>query len=94
MRDPDSLTEEERADFLYLLHGGMLLYQNAFVLGQEGTLDSSLQAVTLGTISAIIDQPGFQLYWAQRQTVFTTSFREYIEQLESQDDSKLTELYD
>lgn len=94
MRDPKSLSEDELADFLYLLHGGMLLYQNAFVLGQEGTLDSSLQTVTLGTISAITDRPGFQLYWSQRKTVFTQSFRDYIEQLEQQEGSRLTELYD
>ena len=66
MIDPQSLTEEDRANFLYLLHGGMLLYQNAFLLGQEGSLDSSLQTVTLGTLSAIVDQPGFGLYWSQR----------------------------
>jgi len=94
MRDPESLTEEQLADFLYLIHGAMLLYQNAFVLGQEGTLDSSLQAVTLGTISAVIDQPGFQFYWRQRQSVFTKSFQDYIEELDPQDDSKLSELYD
>jgi hypothetical protein len=94
MMDPESLTEEDLADFLYLLHGGMLLYQNAFVLGQEGTLDSSLQVVTLGTISAVIDQPGFQLYWEQRRLVFTSSFRDYVEQLERPDDSKLNELYE
>jgi hypothetical protein len=93
MRDPESLTEENLADFLYLLHGGMLLYQNAFILGQEGTLDSSLQTVTLGTLSAITDQPGFQLSWRQRESVFTRSFRDYFEQLDSPD-AKLTELYD
>ncbi len=94
MMDPESLTEEDLADFIYLLHGAMLLYQNAFVLGQEGTLDSSLQVVTLGTISAVIDQPGFQLYWEQRRSVFTSSFRDYVEQLERPDDSKLNELYE
>ncbi len=94
MRDPESLTEDNLADFIYLVHGAMLLYQNAFVLGQEGTLDSSLQAVTLGTVSAIIDQPGFRLYWRQRESVFTSSFRDYVNELESQDDSKLGELYD
>jgi hypothetical protein len=94
MRAPESLTEESRADFVYLLHGGMLLYQNAFVLGQEGTLDSSLQSVTLGTLSAITKQPGFQLYWKQRQSVFTSSFRNYVREIESQGDSNLTELYD
>jgi len=93
MIDPESLTENNRADFIYLLHGGMLLYQNAFVLGQEGTLDSSLQTVTLGTVSAIIDQLGFKLYWGQRELVFTRSFRDYIERLESLDGSSLTGLY-
>ena len=94
MMDPESLTEEDLADFIYLMHGAMLLYQNAFVLGEEGTLDSSLQAVTVGTISAVIDQPGFQLYWEQRRLVFTSSFRDYVEQLERPDDSKLNELYE
>ena len=42
MKDPTTLSEDEQADFISLLHGGMLLYQNAFVLGQEGTLDNSL----------------------------------------------------
>ena len=96
MRDPGSLSEENLADFIFLLHGGMLLYQNAFVLGQEGTLDSSLQAVTLGTLSAIIQQPGFRLYWTQRQTVFTSSFREYVENLDSEDQpaSNLSNMYE
>ena len=93
MIDPTSLTEEEMADFLYLFHGGMLLYQNAFVLGQERTLDNSLQTVTLGTLSAVIDQPGFRLYWEQRQSAFTSSFQEYVESLESPEDSNLTDIY-
>ena len=71
----------------------MLLYQNAIVLGQEGTLDNSLQTVTLGTLSAVINQPGFRLYWEQRQSAFTFSFREYIKSLESPDDSKLSDIY-
>jgi len=94
MMDPESLTEEERADFVFVLHGGMILYQNAFVLGLEGTLDKTLEAVTLGTLSAVVDQPGFKFYWEQRKTVFTSSFRDYVEQLEIPDDSKLMEIYE
>ena len=94
MMDPESLAEDDFADFIYLLHGAMLLYQNAFVLGQEGTLDSSLQVVIVGTISAVVDQPGFQIYWEQRRLVFTRSFRDYIEQLELPDGSKLNRLYE
>ena len=71
MRDPESLTEENLADFVYILHGGMLLYQNAFVLGQEGTLDSSLQIVTFGhdfrnhrptRLSALLEAEAIGLY--------------------------------
>ncbi|MFT4797371.1 MAG: hypothetical protein ACJAYE_000011 [Candidatus Azotimanducaceae bacterium] len=92
--EPESISDEDLADFLYLLHGGMLLYQNAFILGQEGTLDSSLQVVTLGTLSALINQPGFQFYWAQRQSTFTRSFRDYVDNLESQNGSKTGGMYD
>jgi hypothetical protein len=49
--------------------------------------------MTPPSLKVIIDQPGFQLYWRQRELVFTRSFRDYIEQLESLDGSSLTELY-
>lgn len=94
MREPESMSEENLADVLYLLHGGMLLYQNAFVLSQEGALDSSLQVATIGTLSAAIDQPGLQLYWGQRQSAFTASFRDYVDSLETKDGSKIVEMYD
>ncbi|MDG1206917.1 MAG: hypothetical protein P8N51_16230 [Pseudomonadales bacterium] len=94
MKDPTTLSEDEQADFIFLLHGGILLYQNAFVLGQEGTLDNSLQTVTLGTLSAIVNQPGFQFYWGQRKTAFTNAFQNYVEQLEAKDESALSEVYD
>ena len=87
------MTEENLANFLYLLRGEMLLYQNAFVLGREGTSDSSLQTVTLATMLAIIEQPDFKLYWGQRQSVFIQSFQHYISELEPQEGSSLTELY-
>ena len=94
MRDPESLTEEKLADFVYLMHGAMLLYQNAFVLGQESTSDNSLNTLTVSTLSVVSDQPGFRMYWRQRKSVFVRSFRDYVEELEIQNDSKLSELYD
>jgi hypothetical protein len=63
-------------------------------LGQEGTLDNSLQTVTLGTLSAIVNQAGFQFYWGQRKTAFTNAFQNYVEQLEAKDESALSEVYD
>ena len=93
MRHPELLSEERRVNFMYLMHGAMLLYQNAYVLGQEGTLDSSLQAVTVGTLSGVRHLPGFKLYWHQRQSVFTKSFRDYVNGLE-QPDTNLSEMYE
>ncbi len=94
MREPAELTEEELADFIFLLHGGVLLYQNAFVLGQEGTLDQSLRTVTLETLSSIVSTPGFKVYWSQRHSVFTQEFQDYVLELESHAPSALHRLYE
>jgi len=96
MRDPDTLSTEEMADFIFLLHGGMFLYQNAFVLGREGSLDKTLQTVTTGTLKAIVNQPGFTVYWRQRRSLYIPEFQEYIKELQlrgEKTDSSLIEIY-
>jgi hypothetical protein len=49
MRDPASLSRQQPVDFVFMLHGGVLRYHNAFVLGQEGALDHTLRVVTTAT---------------------------------------------
>ena len=96
MKDPNTLSNEEMADFIFLLHGGMFLYQNAFVLGREGSLDKTLQTVTTGTLKAIVNQPGFEIYWHQRRSLYIPEFQKYVEELISvgnTTDSALNEIY-
>ena len=79
--NPDSLSREETAQFIYLLHGLMLEYQNAYYLSQEGTLDVELQESLTNTILGVRDQRGFLVYWGQRRGLFKSNFRAYMEDL-------------
>ena len=94
MRDPGALGRHEQVDFVFMLHGGMLLYQNAFVLGQEGALDNTLRAVTTETLSAIVHEAGFQFYWGQRRMVFVPGFRDYVDGLMTSEKSAISDLYE
>jgi len=79
--NPGSLSREETAQFIYLMHGLMLEYQNAYYLSQEGTLEVELQESLTNTILGVKSQPGFLMYWEQRRGLFKTDFKEYMEDL-------------
>ena len=61
--NPESLSREETAQYIYLLHGLMLEYQSAYYLSQERTLDVLLQESLTNTLAGVRDQAGFQMYW-------------------------------
>jgi hypothetical protein len=79
--NPDSLTQEEMAQFSYMMHGLYLQYQAAYYLSQEGTLDIELRESVTNTILGVRDLPGAQLYWQQRGKLFKPSFREPVNTL-------------
>ena len=79
--NPESLSREETAQFIYLLHGLMLEYQNAYYLSQEGTLDVELQESLTNTILGVRDQPGMLMYWGQRRGLLKADFRAYMDDL-------------
>lgn len=79
--NPESLSREEKAQFIYLTHGLLLQYQYAFYLSQEQTLDVELQESLTNTILGVKEQPGFIMYWQQRREVFAPSFRTYVDGL-------------
>lgn len=78
---PESLTSEEMAQYIYLLHGLMLEYQTAYYLAQEQTLDEQLQESLTNTLAGVREQPGFKLYWGQRRDLFQPDFRAYVDDL-------------
>jgi hypothetical protein len=79
--NPDSLSREETAQFIYLLHGLQLEYQAAYWLSQEQTLDVELQESLTNTITGVRAQPGFQMYWGQRRELFEPGYRAYVDDL-------------
>jgi hypothetical protein len=79
--NPESLSREETAQFIYMMHGLQLEYQAAFWLSQEQTLDVELQESLTNTIAGVRDQPGFKMYWAQRRDLFEPGFRTYVDDL-------------
>jgi hypothetical protein len=79
--NPESLSREETAQFIYMMHGLQLEYQAAFYLAQEQTLDVELQEALTNTIAGVRAQPGFKMYWAQRRESFEPDFRTYVDEL-------------
>jgi len=79
--NPDSLTREETAQFIWLMHGLFLQYQAAYYLSQEGTLDEELRESVTNTILGVRELPGMRLYWEQRRELFKPSFREHVDNL-------------
>ena len=77
--DPESLSPEETAQFIYLLHGLMLGYQSAYYLAQEQTLDAELQESLTNTIAGVREAAGFKFYWGQRRDLFQSDFRAYVD---------------
>ena len=81
IREPDSLNEEEKLRFIFLVHIILLQYQNNFYLVQEGTLDKKvLDSITL-TLTTVKGTAGFELYWKLRKHLFYPEYRDFIEGL-------------
>jgi hypothetical protein len=93
--NPESLSREETAQFVYIMHGLFLQYQAAYYLSQEGTLDEELRESVTNTILGLRDLPGLLFYWGQRRDLFKPSFREHVDSLLSSGDTNtnLQELY-
>lgn len=79
--NPDSLSRDEIAQFVYLMHGLFLQYQAAYYLSQEGTLDEELRESVTNTILGVRDQPGMRVYWGQRRDLFKPDFRDHVDYL-------------
>ena len=79
--EPNSLSREETAQFVYMLHGLFLKYQAAYYVSEQGTLDVEMRESLVNTVLGICKQPGFLKYWHQRRDVFKASFRAFVDDL-------------
>ena len=81
LADPESMSKEERIQHIYNFHGLFLAFQNSFYLSLEGTLDDRIPKSLNQVIYGVKDQPGFNLYWKSRKSIFFEEYRDYVDNL-------------
>ena len=81
LADPDSMTKEEQLQHIYNLHGLLLTFQNSYYLALEGTLDERIPESLNQVIVGVKNQPGFQLYWNARKSIFFKEYRDYVDEI-------------
>ena len=82
--NPETLSREEMAQFIFMIHSNFLQYQAAFYVAEEGTLDVEMRDMLVNTLAGVREQPGIQKYWSQRREVFNPSFRAFVDDMLAQ----------
>jgi len=77
--DPDSLGEVERVRVYVLLLGIGRNVENAFQQHRVGTLTDDLWLGYVDSWRGPAASPGFEDYWAQYRTRFSTDFQAYVD---------------
>jgi len=78
---PEKLSEAERFQGIFLLHGVVLTFQNSFFLSKQGSLDESIRGSIMAAIIAVKDTPGWRIFWQQRRAIFYPDFQDYVDGL-------------
>jgi hypothetical protein len=81
MTNPEPLTPEEMFQFVVNAHGIFWLYQAAYYLAEERTLDVELRDSIIKTMLGFRELPGFLLYWEQRGGLFKADFRQAVDDM-------------
>ncbi len=89
----EALSNEEEFQFLMMLHGAFLAFQNSYLLAEEGTIDSELREAITAAIVGIKQLPGMRRYWRQRKSYLHSGFADYVDQLLEQDSEVSVDIY-
>lgn len=89
----EPLSNEQEFQFLMMLHGAFLAFQNSFLLAEEGTIDAELREAITAAIVGINELPGMRRYWRQRKTYLHSGFADYVDQLMEQDIEITVDIY-
>jgi hypothetical protein len=81
MRDPDSLTEDERIQLNYLIPGVFLLMEGAHKQFIRGFLPEEGWTPYEGLISHLLENPIVRDWWINSSTVFSQEFETVVENL-------------
>ena len=89
----EALSNEEEFQFLMMLHGAFLAFQNSYLLAEEGTIDLELREAITAAIVGIKNLPGMRRYWRQRKSYLHSGFADYVDQLLQQEMEVSVDIY-
>jgi len=89
----EALAAEEEFQFLMMMHGIFLSFQNSYWLTEEGTLDRDLLSGLTAAILGVKDAPGTQRYWRQRKSYLNPTFGEYVDDLMARETNPSMDIY-
>ena len=88
-----ALSNQEEFQFLMMMHGSILAFQNSYLLAEEGTIDFELRESATTAISGVKDLPGFRRYWRQRKSYLHSGFADYVDQLLEHESNVSVDIY-
>ena len=88
-----ALTNEEEFQFLMMIHGAFLGFQNSYLLAEEGTIDEELLSSLNTTFGNITRLPGMKRYWKQRRSYLHSGFAEWVDRVSAQGTEITMDLY-
>jgi hypothetical protein len=88
-----ALSNQEEFQFLMMLHGAFLAFQNSYLLAEEGTIDSELREAITAAILGVKSLPGMKRYWRQRRSYLHSGFADYVDQLLTQEANVSVDIY-
>jgi hypothetical protein len=81
LANPESMSKEQQLQHIYNLHGLLLTFQNSYYLSLEGTIDKRIPESLNQVLIGVKDQPGFQVYWKARKSIFFKEYRDYVDNI-------------
>lgn len=89
----EPLSNAEEFQFLMMLHGAFLAFQNSYLQAEEGTIDNELREAITAAILGVKSLPGMDRYWRQRRSYLHSGFADYVDQLLEQDTEVSVDIY-
>jgi len=88
-----ALADEDEYQFLMMLHGAFLGFQNSYLLAEEGTIDEELLDSLKTTIANIHRLPGMKRYWRQRRGYLHSGFVAWVDRVSVEATESTMDLY-
>jgi hypothetical protein len=85
--DPDSITEDEYAQYRYWLILSLRSTENLFVQYKSGALDHETWVARAGVVSFMMDTPGGRRVWASTFNRYRVDFQEWMASSEATKDT-------